>query len=497
MRPGDRLVAVDDKVITERMTVEDVRNALRGEPGSWVTIQFERDGLDGVQTVSMPRAVVRIRDVKLATLLPNTGPEKIGYIRVAAFSSDTGAQVRNAVMALQRAAEDSTGGEQTLDGLIIDLRGNPGGLLTSAVDVSSLLVPKGSDIVSAKGRGFPGILYRSRVDPIVDPTHTKLAVLVNGQTASAAEIVSGAVQDLDAGVVVGSGRTYGKGLVQNVESLPYDTALKFTVAKYYTPSGRCIQGINYREGVNGDTNGGRYSATKVAEKDRSIYYTKGGRVVKDGGGIEADYRVDAPKASALEVTLLRAGVLSEFAAQWSKTHKLPDYYHNQRLEVVDDDTYREFVAFCKEKQKSGELELDALYQQPLRELRRTLKQSGYAGSEKSVEQLQARIVRDMEDDFIKYRGDLMEDLSQSILARYLPESMLLERGVERDVQVKAAIQLLRHPTQYNQLLARSTGSSGSEDVGVASSLNLAQQTTTTSSMADEIVQRVRNRAVSF
>jgi Periplasmic protease len=154
------------------------------------------------------------------------------------------------------------------------LRGNPGGLLTSAVDVSSLLVPKGSEIVSAKGRGFPGLTYRSRVDPILDP-NTKLAVLVNESTASAAEIVSGAVQDLDVGVIVGSGRTFGKGLVQNVESLPFDTALKFTVAKYYTPSGRCIQSTNYS---NGDD--GRYKASKVAEKDKAVFYTKNGREVK-------------------------------------------------------------------------------------------------------------------------------------------------------------------------------------------------------------------------
>src|SRR6056300_302117 len=136
-------------------------------------------------------------------------------------------------------------------GLVLDLRSNPGGLLTSAVDVSTLFVPNGSDIVSAKGRGFPETLYRSKTDPILSP-NTRLAVLVNEQTASAAEIVSGAIQDLDVGVVVGKGRTYGKGLVQNVQDLPYQTALKYTVAKYYTPSGRCIQSTVYEEGGRGD-----------------------------------------------------------------------------------------------------------------------------------------------------------------------------------------------------------------------------------------------------
>ena len=240
LRVGDKLVAIDDQPITENTSVDQVRNSLRGEPGTLVSISFEREGVPGVQTITMPRQVVRMRDVKLATLVGNP-TDGVGYIQLTGFASDAGREVRQAIMSLQRAAEDASGGERSLQGLVLDLRGNPGGLLTSAVDVASLLVPRGSDIVAAKGRGFPGILYRSRVDPLLDP-NTKLAVLVNGNTASAAEIVSGAVQDLDVGIIVGSDRTFGKGLVQNVEELPFNSALKFTVAKYYTPSGRCIQG---------------------------------------------------------------------------------------------------------------------------------------------------------------------------------------------------------------------------------------------------------------
>jgi carboxyl-terminal processing protease len=193
-----------------------------------VDVSFERDGVEGVQTVTIPRSVVRIRDVKLATLVGNPS-DGIGYIQLTGFSSDAGREMRNAILYLQRQAEDATGGEKSLQGLILDLRGNPGGLLTSAVDVASLMVPKDSDIVSARGRGFPGVLYRSRVDPIVDK-NTKVAVLINGGTASAAEIVAGALQDLDVGIVVGSDRTFGKGLVQNVEELPFQVSkpLKFS-----------------------------------------------------------------------------------------------------------------------------------------------------------------------------------------------------------------------------------------------------------------------------
>jgi carboxyl-terminal processing protease len=446
MRVGDKLLAVDDIVITPETSVDQVRNTLRGTPGTSVTIAFERDGVEGVQTVTMPRTLVQIRDVKVAMLVgkPQDG---IGYIQLSGFASDAGREVRNAIWHLERAAEESSSGRNHLQGLILDLRGNPGGLLTSAVDVASLLVPKGSDIVSAKGRGFPGVLYRSRSDPILHPS-TKLAVLVNGNTASAAEIVSGAVQDLDAGVIVGSDRTFGKGLVQNVEDLPFDTALKFTVAKYYTPSGRCIQGITYKEGGGLREEDGRYHAKKVSDEERGSFLTRRGRLVKDGGGIEADYKVEAPKASALEIILLRSGIFSDFAAHWSRAHELADNFE------VDEDTYKEFQAFVNQKQRSGDVKLEALYSAPLNDLKRALKQSGYRGSSKELDQLQTTIVREVQKDFDKYRNDIKEDISQSILARYLPESMLIARGVKTDRQVQEAVRLVSNPSKFDRLLSK-------------------------------------------
>jgi carboxyl-terminal processing protease len=402
--------------------------------------------VDGVQSVTIPRTVVRIRDVKLAALIrPN-----VGYIQLSGFASETGKEMRQAITYLQQASIDAN---SQLEGLVLDMRGNPGGLLTSAVDVASLFVPKGSDIVSAKGRGFPGVLYRSRVDPLLDD-RTKLAVLVNGQTASAAEIVAGAIQDLDVGVIVGADRTFGKGLVQNVQELPFDTALKFTVAKYYTPSGRCIQGIKYQEGGGVTEESARFVAKKVADKDRNEFLTRNGRVVKDGGGIEADFKVDAPKASALEVSLLRSGAFSDFASEWSKHNEL-----TSSKNVVDEDTYKRFIAFVNQKQRDGDLQLEELYERPLVDLKKSLKRSGYMGSEKLVEQLQASIVREMQKDFARYRTDIAEDISQNILARYLPESMLIERSIQNDRQVDAAVKLVTS-TKFDRLLASNAREDG-------------------------------------
>jgi carboxyl-terminal processing protease len=298
----------------------------------------------------------------------------------------------------------------------------------------------------------------------VDPSQTKVAVLINGQTASAAEIVSGAIQDLDVGVIVGADRTFGKGLVQNVEDLPFDTALKFTVAKYYTPSGRCIQSTKYKEGsvsgAQGSSNDGRYKATKVSESERMLYYTKNGREVRDGGGIEADFKVDASKASALEVTLLRSNVLSDFAAEWSKSHELGGRKGGDYFEV-DDATYQAFQRFVMKKHQEGELKLDALYSTPLKELQESLKKSGYGLSSKEVERLEGSIMREMQRDFIRYENDIKEDIGNNILARYLPESMLIERSLKNDKQVLAVTKLLKDSRKFDTLLARSESTSSS------------------------------------
>jgi len=450
MRVGDKLVSINDFQITKDTSVEDVRNNLRGEPGTPVDISFTRQGVPGVQTVTMPRIVVKIHDVKLATLIGNKA-DGIGYIQLRGFTQDAGREMRSAITSLRYQAAEASGGD--LKGLILDLRGNPGGLLTSAVDVSALFVPKNSDIVSARGRGFPDSVYVSKVDPFVDPS-TKLAVLINENTASAAEIVTGAIQDLDVGVVVGSDRTFGKGLVQNVEALPFNTLLKYTVAKYYTPSGRCIQGINYVEGGGPGENDGKYTANKVAAEDQSVFLTSSGRKVKDGGGIEADYKVPAEKSTPLRVTLLLEGIVSDFASQWSKNHELTNDFK------VDDKTYKDFQAFVAKKQKEGDIQLEELYSSPLNDLKKMLKSSGYRESAKELEALEVGIIKDMQKDFEKDRVAIKEDISQQILARYLPQSMVIERSLKTDNQVQAAVKLVRNDKQFKTLLAK--GSTVSE-----------------------------------
>lgn len=218
----------------------------------------------------------------------------------------------------------------------------------------------------------------------------------------------------------------------------------------------------------------------MAEKDRHTFYTSNGRVVKDGGGVAVDYKVEAPKASALEITLLRSDLMGEFASLWSRKHQL-----NNNFEV-DDSTYREFQDFVEQKRKAGELKLESLYTGPLNDLKRALKQSGYKGSEREVEQLQANIVREIKNDFEKYKTDIKEDIATSILSRYIPESMILERGLNTDKQVIAATKLLKSENNFEKVLAK--GNHQDRIMGT-DTLNLASSALDDVNSGDKVTNR--------
>jgi C-terminal peptidase prc len=365
VRPGDRIVAVDGKNVNE-LSVDAVKSMLRGEPGTSIMLTVQRDG-SPEPTLVMPvsRKLVRLPDVTLATL----DRDGVGYIKLEGFSEGTAEETGRAIRRLQNS-------DRELKALVLDMRDNPGGLLDAAVAVSQQLVPEGTEIVSTSGRVYgegTSLSYRSTKPPLLNP-RTRLVVLVNANTASAAEIVTGVVQDTDRGVVIGQ-RTFGKGLVQIVEPLPGGGALKLTVAKYYTPSGRCIQAVSYAGGrveasakatggaatlapaavesneeplepgapplapvaepsKKDDSKGGKPSkgadpAGAIMRIDPSepsrpqaaslddgvVYVTAHGRAVKAGGGIAPDVVVEARQLGELERSLLQRGLFFQFAGE--------------------------------------------------------------------------------------------------------------------------------------------------------------------------------------
>ena len=405
MRPGDIILSVDG-VDAKGLTVSQVKDRLRGEPGTSVALAVRRDGSPEAQLAfTLPRKIVRLRDIPLATEMR----DGVGYLKLDAFSEGTAEEVATAIRRLQKS--------EPLRALVLDLRDNPGGLLEAAVSVSQQLVPKGTEIVSTAGRVYgdeTSISYRSTQPPLLAPT-TRLVVLINGNTASAAEIVSGVVQDVDRGVLVGE-RSFGKGLVQVVEPLPGNAALKLTVAKYYTPSGRCIQALSYSGGRNaaaaakgadgaaaadgkaapdgakapapapvddededelGEERAAAPFASKaVKEEEKKVFLTRAGRKVKDGGGIAPDVEAASRPLGDLEITLLRKGLFFRYASEWLQAHPGTAAAQQQALASASgrDAVYRDFKRFvAAENAKGGGAQLeDRLLRKKFEDLEKTL-----------------------------------------------------------------------------------------------------------------------------
>lgn len=434
VRPGDIIQSVGGKSVTG-VSLERVTEMLRGEPGTQVAVTVQREGFPQPLSFTLSRKDVQIRDVPASSFVGDPA-EGIAYIRLQSFAKDAAAEVRAAIDALE-----ATG--HPIQGLVLDLRGNPGGLLNAAIDVAELFVPKDSTIVSTRGRGLgPSPTYVSSKEPRLTPT-TRLAVLVNGQTASASEIIAGAVQDLDIGVVVGS-RTFGKGLVQNVQDLPYNTALKYTVGKYYTPSGRCIQSLNYAQ-AEGESS--QFEMRQIEESQRKEFRTRMGRVVRDGGGIEPD--VEATKRpSSLEIALHKQNMYFQFATRFGAQFKLevlPDDFE------VNESIYKDFVRFVSESGFKYESRFDEAFE----ELDEMLKDFGYDASRTRLSDLRRATNSEMRSDFIRHEHDIRAVLESAIRFRFQPDSKRIVADLKNDEQLRSTIEVLKNKDLYDKLLRAS------------------------------------------
>lgn len=437
LRPGDVIGSVDG-VETKGKTVAEVTELLRGEPGTSVQVEVLREGVDDGIKFVLPRRKVQLRDVPVATFVGDRR-DAVGYIRLQSFAKDAADEVAVALSGLQAEAKRSSP-TQGLKGLVLDLRGNPGGLLESAIKVTETLVPRGSVVVSTKGRGTgPGPIYLSNSDPIVSGD-LPIAVLVNGQTASASEVVAGAVQDLDRGIIVGS-RSYGKGLVQQLLSLPFQTALKYTSGRYFTPSGRCIQALTY---ADKDANG-QYEAKAVPETERKQFLTRHGRVVRDGGGIEPDVETKH-RVSFLENALMRQNMFFHFASRYAAERKLETLPGDF---AVDDTVYREFIRFVSATNFKYESRFDEAFGQ----LDEMFSDVGYDVARGKVEDLRRATVSEMRSDFSRHERDIKAQVESAIRFRLQPDSKRLIAELQHDDQLREAVRLLRSPSEYASLLA--------------------------------------------
>ena len=427
LRAGDVLLSIDGEDL-EGLPVDKVSDMLRGEPQTQLTVRFKREGVaDSLMEVKLTRANIALPAVPYYTLLSDS----TGYIILNSFTENCARDVRLALVELRN---------QGARGLILDLRGNGGGSLSEAVDIAGLFVSKGTEVVSTKGKiAQAAQTFKTQREPL--DLHIPLVVLVDGQSASASEIVAGAMQDLDRGIILGR-RTYGKGLVQAVRNLPYNASLKVTTSKYYTPSGRCVQAIDYaRRGEDG-------SVERIPDSLTTVYYTRAGRPVRDGGGITPDIEVQAERLPNLLYYLANEDVLFDFATQYYRTHPTIATAHDF---AIDDSLYAAF----KECVKASGFTYDRGSEKALEALKEIAKFEGYMDAASAeFAALEKKLNHDLDRDFDYFEKDIKLLLADEIVTRYYYQRGSIIQAVKSDSTLHRAQQLLNDKAAYTKLLEK-------------------------------------------
>lgn len=425
LRAGDILLSIDGEDL-KGLPVDKVSDKLRGEPATQLTVRAKREGVaDSLIEVKLTRANIALPSVPYYTLLSDS----TGYIILNSFTENCAREVRLALIDLRKQGARS---------LVLDLRGNGGGSLSEAVDITGLFIPKGTEVVSTKGKiAQAAQTFKTQREPL--DLHIPLVVLVDGQSASASEIVAGAIQDLDRGIILGR-RTYGKGLVQAVRDLPYNASLKVTTSKYYTPSGRCVQAIDYAHRAEDG------SVERIPDSLTTVYYTRAGRPVRDGGGITPDIEVKAERLPNLLYYLANDDILFDFATQYHRTHPTIAAAYDF---TISDSLYAAF----KESVKESGFTYDRGSEKALEALKEIASFEGYmdAASDEFAA-LEKKLSHDIDRDFEYFEKDIKLLLADEIVTRYYYQRGSIIQAVKSDSTLHRAQQLLNDKAAYTQLL---------------------------------------------
>lgn len=427
--PGDKILKVNDRA-TKGKSVSDVSTVLKGEPGTRLKVEIMRDGSSSPQVFEIQREKVSIPNVAHSMMLDNS----IGYIKLTGFTQNSGKEVKDAFLKLRENPE--------LKGLIIDLRDNGGGLMNEAVTISNLFIKKGELIVSTKGKTPDrNKSYKTLLQPL--DAEIPITILVNSYSASASEIVAGAMQDLDRAVIIGE-RTFGKGLVQNIIPLSYNTQMKVTVAKYYIPSGRCIQSVDYGQK---DSTG---RAGNIPDSLINSFKTSTGRVVYDGGGIVPDVLVEPMIMSNIAMSLITKYHIFDYANKFRREN--PTIPPAGEF-LITDEIYRDFVNWLHGKEYDYTTRSEKL----LSELKKTAEAEKYY-DELSAEflQLESKMMHNKQADLEKFSDQIKSLLRNEIVSRYYFQKGRVEVGVTEDIEISKAKEILSDPLTYKKIL--NTGS---------------------------------------
>ncbi|MBN2805720.1 MAG: S41 family peptidase [Prolixibacteraceae bacterium] len=422
---GDEFLEVAGKKI-ENMNTEDVSNLLKGSAGQPVLVKVSRFGEKKPLEFNIVRDKIAIDPIGLSTMLD----AETGYIQLSSFTKDCSEKVKKAFLELK----DVHGAKK----MVIDLRGNPGGLLMESVNLCNLFIDKDNEVVSTKGKvSQRDMVYKTTQNPV--DTLMPLVVLVNRGSASASEIVSGTMQDLDRGVVVGT-RTFGKGLVQTTRDLSYNAKLKVTTAKYYTPSGRCIQALDYTH-RNEDGSVGHIPDSLITE-----FATRNGRKVYDGGGIAPDVTVESETLSNLTISLLQQFKIFDFATKFKAEH--PSIAAPREF-TISDDIYQAFIDYVE----SSDFSYTSRTQKLLDELKTLAEEEKYlelAGD--AFETLEKNLELDLDRDLKLMREEIAMILKSELMSRYYYQKGSSEASISDDRTITRALEILNNPAEYHAIL---------------------------------------------
>ncbi len=424
--PGDKIVDVDGKSAKDKNT-EDVSTVLKGEPGTTLTLLIEREGIEEPFEVVLKRENIKIDNIPYYGMLN----DEVGYIKLSGFTQNAGKEVKAAFLDMKD--------NNDLRGLIFDLRGNGGGLLNEAVNIVNIFTDKGELVVSTKGKEISRNKSYYTTNKSED-TKIPLVFLVDPGSASASEIVSGAIQDLDRGVVLGQ-KTYGKGLVQNVLPLSYNAKVKVTVAKYYIPSGRCIQAIDYSHKDN------KGVAHKVPDSLISEFKTKNGRKVYDGGGIEPDVKMDPEKLSPIGYALLTKFIIFDYANKFAREN---DSIVAPKLFEINDELYDDFIAYVNNNE---DFEYTTGSEKSLKQLKKIAEKEEYLEDiNTELEALETKLMHNKDEDMIKHRNEISEMLKIEIASRFYHQKGRVIASLVTDPEVEKAIEIINDNKNYISIL---------------------------------------------
>jgi carboxyl-terminal processing protease len=427
LRAGDTILEINDKP-TVGKTTSDISKILKGQPKTSVSLLIKRDGVEAPFKVELIREEVKINDVAYKDMLT----DEVGYIRLTSFTETASKEFIEAFKDLKE--------NKNMKALIFDLRGNGGGLLKESVNIVNAFVEKGQDVVSTKGKVKDWDKVHKAINNPVD-LNIPIVVLTDGRSASASEIVSGALQDLDRAVVVGR-RTFGKGLVQQTRPLSYNSQLKVTVAKYYTPSGRCIQKLDYSHRKEDGT------VESVSDSLITAFKSKNGRTFYDGNGIDPDVVVPFKPYSKIAGSLVANNFIFDYATKFRNENEsipTPDKFK------ISDAEYDKFVAFLQDKDYD---EYFTKTEKTVKDLKIAAeKEKYYTGIEKEYEKLLEKIKNNKKEDLVTFKGQISELLENEIISRYYYQKGRVISALKYDSEVDKAVEILKNNKMYGDVIS--------------------------------------------